>query len=574
MKTKTLKQKTPKQKPSRRYARKNATDQYGQKIPKKVPREDDDDYKTPESLKYRLLKHLIELIGWNEDEVIDLCCNEKNMQYKRGLAIQGSIGITPRLVGSSLKHAWHKFSKFGWLAVPYTTELQKAFVKKAVEEAAKGMIIVAKIQANVSEHWFKQYVHRNPNCVYFILETHVHYPGQPQSSGYATAIVIFGVNRTEMMSKITEEREIEIETICAIHGGQDGHVKLGKKTWVGQNYKKTKIDTAGTYQIFSVHSFNPETNDPVEQKQFHANSQIRSGEFYEVEITENEAIINGISYDFDFLKEYFYIEPITTIKPKYVPEEEEVFFIECRKTNRYDDFHYLDFNRLGNEQNIKEDTTKKEINAFNRRKKVYGDAFDILGGYDYYSPVICALIDGTKYICDGQGRVAECKDRGIKFSYFIHPNITTFEDARRFVQVINSSQKRWTIGDWMSASPNAGWYKKNQMLYPCFTDSVLALVGKGQNCHKRQNFQNGFDFENILPHSDDILRLLSEIRPKLSVFGPNINKNFFILAICNIRRDKKYNKTVEKKLLNFIPQLTLQPNAKVYEEVLREACEL
>lgn len=199
----------------------------------KLKTDDINNYPTPLWFIDKLKEILRSIIGWNDTDTIDLCCNKENVKFPTGFTLNGSIGIEPPLSGDSLQQEWYKYGKFGWLASPYDKS-QKFFIEKAMEESNKGMIIVALFQTNADSSWYKNYVWRNKNCEVIQLEGRLKYPQSKHPPSFGNTIAIFGIKRNSIPENIIDE----IETLLVDYNKHGEISKRGLKKFKEFNDNK------------------------------------------------------------------------------------------------------------------------------------------------------------------------------------------------------------------------------------------------------------------------------------------------------------------------------------------------
>ena len=137
----------------------------------------------------------------------DFACIDENMKCEKGITKQED-SLDP-------KNKWHKKTKFGWLAPPYSgkivspfkfhkeklIDIQKLFVIKAFYESREGMQIITLIQNSPQTKYWKKYIAKNKNCdvipIYGSLNFHNTDPGQSRGN----ILVVFGVKRNSISQK-------------------------------------------------------------------------------------------------------------------------------------------------------------------------------------------------------------------------------------------------------------------------------------------------------------------------------------------------------------------------------------
>jgi len=177
-------------------------------------KEDVNDYPTPVEFVDIILNGVIEknIFGdTNMEDGCDLCCNEQNKKFTKGLTLNGSTGIEPKLYGDSLKQNWNQLASFGWIASPYKKKpgdtnkykhgIQGSFAKKAFEESNDGMKIIALFQDScVNTKWFQKYIYTNKNCQVIFMEGRLKYPEMYYASpNYGNALVFFGIDSNSIL---------------------------------------------------------------------------------------------------------------------------------------------------------------------------------------------------------------------------------------------------------------------------------------------------------------------------------------------------------------------------------------
>jgi len=178
-------------------------------------KKDVNDYPTPVELVNIIINGVIEknIFGnVNMEDGIDLCCNERNKKFDKGLTLNGSTGIEPKLDGDSLKQNWNQLASFGWIASPYKKKpgdtnkyehgIQGSFAKKAFEESNNGgMKIIALFQDScVNTNWFQKYIYTNKNCQPIFMEGRLKYPEMYYGSpNYGNVLVFFGVESNSLL---------------------------------------------------------------------------------------------------------------------------------------------------------------------------------------------------------------------------------------------------------------------------------------------------------------------------------------------------------------------------------------
>lgn len=120
---------------------------------------------------------------------LDVCASSKNAKCP--------VYYTLEWGPSGLEADWNLVSKKAWMNPPYGREI-KHWVKKAADEALKGVRIVALLPSRTDTRWFHDHIYTNPLCDITFLRGRLKFGGAANSAPFPSMIVLFGYTHEEI----------------------------------------------------------------------------------------------------------------------------------------------------------------------------------------------------------------------------------------------------------------------------------------------------------------------------------------------------------------------------------------
>lgn len=113
---------------------------------------------------------------------LDVCATQQNKKCANWLGYADGGIFT-----DGLNHSWYGTC---WMNPPYGKEIGK-WVKKAHDEARRGVTTVCLLPARTDTQWFHDYIYQNPHAETRFLKGRLKFGGCKNSAPFPSMVVVF-----------------------------------------------------------------------------------------------------------------------------------------------------------------------------------------------------------------------------------------------------------------------------------------------------------------------------------------------------------------------------------------------